>query len=86
MVLPKEHDSLASCSFHTSLCIFISKRTFKFGARIWNSISQSIPVLPTHKFKASLHQLYLSILKLEDTYVDTSTLVDIDCKMREDVL
>ena len=28
MVLPKEHDSLASCSFHTSLCIFISKRTF----------------------------------------------------------
>ena len=29
-----------------------------FGARIWNSIPQSIQILPTHKFKGSLHQLF----------------------------
>ena len=28
----------------------------RFGARIWNSIPQSIRLLPKHKFKASLHQ------------------------------
>ena len=33
-----------------------SKYSFsRFGVRIWNSIPQSIPVLPEHKFKASLH-------------------------------
>ena len=47
----------------------------RFGARIWNSIPQSIRLLPKHKFKASLHQLLLHILELEDTYVDTPTLI-----------
>ena len=47
-----------------------------FGARIWNSIPQSIRILPKHKFKDSLHQLRLRILELEDTYVDTPTLVN----------
>ena len=36
---------------------------------------QSIRILPKHKFKVSLHQLFLRILELEDTYVDTPTLV-----------
>ena len=45
-----------------------------FGARIWNSIPQSIRILSKHKFKDSLHQLLLHILELEDTYVDTPTL------------
>ena len=31
-------------------------------------IPQSIATLPKHKFKVSLHQLLLRILKLEDTY------------------
>ena len=44
-----------------------------FGASIWNSIPQSIRMLP--KFKVSLHQLLLRILELED-YVDTPTLVN----------
>ena len=45
------------------------------GARIWNSIPQSIRILPKHKFKLSLHQLYfLCILELEDTCVDTPIL------------
>ena len=48
----------------------------RFGARIWNSIPQSIRVLPKHKFKASLHQLLLHILELEDTYVDTPSLIN----------
>ena len=48
----------------------------RFGARIWNSIPQSIRVLPKHKFKASLHQLLSHILDLEDTYVDTPTLIN----------
>ena len=47
----------------------------RFGARIWNSVAQSIRVLPKHKFKACLHQLLLPILKLGDTQVDTHTLV-----------
>ena len=38
-----------------------------FGSRIWNSIPQSIRILPKHiKFKVSLHQLFLRILELED--------------------
>ena len=37
-----------------------------FGARIWNSIPQSIRILPKYKFKVSLHQLFLRILELED--------------------
>ena len=49
---------------------------FIFGAKIWNSIPQSIRILPKHKFKDSLHQLLLRILELEDTYVDTPTLVN----------
>ena len=52
-----------------------------FGARIWNSIPQSIRILPKHKFKVSLHQLFLRILELEDTYVDTPTLVNKLSKM-----
>ena len=40
-----------------------------FGARIWNSIPQSIRILPKHKFKVPLHQLLLRILEMEDTYV-----------------
>ena len=51
------------------------------GARIWNSIPQSIRILPKHKFKDSLHQLLLRILELEDTYVDTPTLVNTLSKM-----
>ena len=47
-----------------------------FAARIWNSIFQSIRILPKHKFEDSLHQLILRILELEDTYVDTPTLVN----------
>ena len=52
-----------------------------FGARIWNSIPQSIRILPKHKFKVSLHQLFLRILELEDTHVDTPTLVNKLSKM-----
>ena len=52
-----------------------------FGARIWNSIPQSIRILSKHKFKDSLHQLLLHILELEDTYVDTPTLVNKLSKM-----
>ena len=47
-----------------------------FGARIWKSIPQSIQILSTHKFKGSLHQLFLHILELEDYYVDTPTSVN----------
>ena len=51
------------------------KRSFStFGARILNSIPQSIRILAKHK--VSLHQLLLRILELEDTYVDTPTLVN----------
>ena len=39
----------------------------RFSPRIWNSIPQSVRVLPKHKFNASLHQLLLHILELEDT-------------------
>ena len=46
----------------------------RFGARIWNSVPQSMRVLPEHKFKASLDQLLLHILKLEDTYMLTHLL------------
>ena len=53
----------------------------RFGARIWNSIPQSIRVLPKHKFMVSLHQLLLHILESEDTYVDTPTLVNKLSKM-----
>ena len=53
----------------------------RFGAGIWNSIPQSIRVLPKHKFKTSLHQLVLRFLKLENTYVDTPTLVNEISKM-----
>ena len=52
-----------------------------FGARIWNSIPQSIRIHSKHKFKDSLHQLLLHILELEDTYVDTPTLVNKLSKM-----
>ena len=52
-----------------------------FGARIWSSIPQSIRILPKHKFKVSLHVLFLHILELEDTYVDTPTLVNKLSKM-----
>ena len=52
-----------------------------FGARIWNSIPQSIRILPKHKFKVSLHQLSLHILELEDTYVDAATLFNKLSKM-----
>ena len=45
----------------------------KFGTVF---LMQSIQVLPTHKFKPSLHQLLLRILKLEDTHVDTPTLIN----------
>ena len=44
-----------------------------FGARIWNSILQSIRILPKHKFEDSLHQLLLRILEMEDSYVDAPT-------------
>ena len=47
-----------------------------FGARIWNSIPQSIRILAKHKFKVSLHQPLLGILEQGDTYVDTPTLVN----------
>ena len=46
------------------------------GGRIRNSIPQSIRILPKHKFKVSLHQLFLLILELEDTYVDAPTLAN----------
>ena len=46
----------------------------RFGARIWNSVPQSMRVLPEHKFKASLDQLLLHILELEDTYMLTHLL------------
>ena len=39
------------------------------------------PNTPKHKFKVSLHQLFLRILELEDTYVDTPTLVNKLSKM-----
>ena len=52
-----------------------------FGAKILNSIPQSIPILPKHKFKVPLHQLLLRILELEDTYVETPTLVNKLSKM-----
>ena len=53
----------------------------RFGASIWNSIPLSIRVLPKHKFKASSHQLLLYILELEDTYIDTPTLINKLSKM-----
>ena len=54
-----------------------SKYSFsRFGARIWNSIPQRIRILPKHKCKVSLHQFRLHILELEDTYVDTPTLMN----------
>ena len=46
------------------------------GARIRNSIPQSIRILPKHNSKVSLHQLFLLILELEDTYVDAPTLAN----------
>ena len=46
----------------------------RFGARIWNSVPQSMRVLPEHKFKASLDQVLLHILELEDTYMLTHLL------------
>ena len=46
----------------------------RFGARIWNSVPQSMRVFPEHKFKASLDQLLLHILELEDTYMLTHLL------------
>ena len=46
-----------------------------FCARIWNSIPQSIRTLPKHKFKVSLHHLFLCILELEDTYVHLTLLL-----------
>ena len=45
-----------------------------FGARIWNSVPQGMRVLPEHKFKASLDQLLLHTLELEDTYMLTHLL------------
>ena len=39
-------------------------------------IPQTIRVLSEHSFKASLHQLLLNILELEDTYVDTLILIN----------
>ena len=33
-------------------------------------------VLSKHKFEASLHQLLLYSLEIEDTYVDTPTLIN----------
>ena len=56
-----------------------------FGARIWSSIPQCIQVLPKHKFPASLHQLLLHILELEDTYADTPTLINKLSKMTRNV-
>ena len=53
-----------------------------FGARTWNSNPQSIRILPKQKFKVSLHQLLLRILELEDTYVDTPSLVNKLSKMK----
>ena len=47
----------------------------------WNSVPLSIRILPKHKFKVSLHQLFLRILELEDTYVDTPSLVNKLSKM-----
>ena len=41
---------------------------------MWNSSPQSIQVLPTHTFKASLHERLLHILKYKDSYVNTPTL------------
>ena len=54
----------------------------RFDTRSWNSILQSIQVLPKHKFKASLRQLLLRFRRLEDTYVYTPTLIN--QKMKED--
>ena len=42
-------------------------------------IPQSMRTLPKHKFE--VHQLLLRILELEDTYVDTPTLVNKLSKM-----
>lgn len=50
----------------------------RFGARICNSIPQSIRVL-LYSFKASLQRLLLR--KLEDTDVDTPTLINKLSKM-----
>ena len=43
---------------------------------MWNSTPQSIRVLPNHKFKASLHERLLHILKYKDSYVNTATLIN----------
>ena len=53
---------------------FVKYPFSRFGARIWNSVPQSMRVLPEHKFKASLDQLLLHILELEDTYMLTHLL------------
>ena len=49
----------------------------RFGARIWNSVPQSMRVLPEHKFKASLDQLALfTHFRIGGYfYVDTPTLI-----------
>ena len=57
-----------------------------FGARVWNSIPQSIRTVPKHEFKVSLHQLLLRILELEDTCVDTSTETEIQDCLRSQLL
>ena len=46
------------------------------GARILNSILQSIHTLPKHKFKVFFTLAPFCILELEDVYVDTPTLVN----------
>ena len=43
---------------------------------MWNSSLQSIRVLSNHKFKASLHERLLHILKYKDSYVNTPTLIN----------
>ena len=59
--------------------------TLNIPGQIKNNIPKSIRVLPGHRLKASLHRLLLHILELEDTYVDTPTLIKKLSKMTRNV-
>ena len=46
------------------------------GAKIWNSLPESIRQLTKHKFKKTTEETLFQILITQDSYVDISTLTD----------
>ena len=45
------------------------------GVRIWNSISDDLCNSSKNKFKRKLHEILLSILTIEEDYVDLATIM-----------